>query len=293
MVIWIARNRVEAHDATDRTVAFHPPNLHDISVSLFTFVEWLIPVEVRFILATAVVGLVAIIIATPLLLRARTAQAPPPQDRPLRMLLPTFAVVYLLFLLFSVSFVDAHTPLDYRILSPLYITLILWIASLLMAKLSQPTTSRNARILVAIAVAGFIGTHLGRSSAWARSTSKEGIGFGAKVWRDSPTLAYLAKLPPNTLLYSNAPDLIDFRVNRFAKPVPKVMDPITRRPEKTYVPYLKGLHDDLAAHGGYIVWFDIHSGSRWYLVTEKQFKEDLPVEVVKKFPDGTIYRLTK
>lgn len=293
MLLWIVRNRIEAGNAADRAIAFHPPNWHDIQISLITFVSWLVPVEMNTILAAVIVCIVALIVLTPILLRARSNEQAPPEDRALRFLLPAFASVYLLFLLFSVSFVDAHTPLDYRILSPLYVTLILWLAALFLRKLSSGIVDRPTRVVIAVVIAGFIGINLGRSSAWARSTSKEGIGFGAKIWRNSPTLAYLAKLPPNTLLYSNAPDLIDFRVNRFAKPVPKVMDPITRKPEKTYVPYLQGLRDDLTAHGGYIVWFNIRSGSRWYLVTEEQFKKDCPVQQVAKFHDGTVYQLAK
>jgi hypothetical protein len=47
------------------------------------------------------------------------------------------------------------------------------------------------------------------------------------------------------------------------------MDPITRKPEKTYAPYLQGLREDLTARGGYIIWFKTRSASRWYLVTEE------------------------
>src|SRR5207237_7590383 len=36
----------------------------------------------------------------------------------------TFAAVYAAFILFSVSFVDANTPLDLRILSPLHVVLV-------------------------------------------------------------------------------------------------------------------------------------------------------------------------
>jgi 4-amino-4-deoxy-L-arabinose transferase-like glycosyltransferase len=293
MVIWILRNKLKAHDATDRTIAFHPPNWHDIQVSLITFVSWFVPVEVKTLNVAIVIGaitILAIVLGALLAWRHETAKQ---SDVPLQALLPIFAVVYLGFLLFSVSFVDAHTPLDYRILSPLYITLVLWVASLALRWIFHDKNPLGARMMMAILLAGFIGSHIGRSAIWARATSKEGIGFGAKVWRDSPTLAWIKALPPNTLLYSNAPDLIDFRTSRFAKPVPKLMDPITRKPEKTYVPYLKGLRDDLTARGGYIVWFKTRSASRWYLVTEKQLKKDLSLQAAQTFADGNVYQLQK
>src|SRR5207237_8263691 len=41
-----------------------------------------------------------------------------------RRIIATFAAVYVAFILFSVSFVDANTPLDMRILSPLHVALV-------------------------------------------------------------------------------------------------------------------------------------------------------------------------
>jgi hypothetical protein len=290
MLVWIVRNRIKAGNAADRASAVHPPNWHDIQLSLFTFASWIVPTEKGSTAIAILIAVVAIVVTVPFLMRRKPTLEADAPNRPLRWLLPGFVIVYLLFLLFSVSFVDAHTPLDYRILAPLYVCLILWLAGL---ALQESRRERTARLIIAIALAAFIGSHIGRSAAWARATSREGIGYGAKVWRDSPTLAWIKHLPANTLLYSNAPDLIDFRTSRFAKPVPKVMDPITRKPEKTYAPYLQGLREDLTARGGYIIWFKTRSASRWYLVTEEQIRKDLSLQTVQTFHDGTVYELPK
>ncbi|HTL30215.1 MAG TPA: hypothetical protein VL282_13375 [Tepidisphaeraceae bacterium] len=292
MIAWIVRNLITAQSAADREAAFHPPNWNDIQLSLATLANWFVPIpfEPRTFLAILAAAVVAIgaIFAARRFVGARTA--PPSVEAPATqasLLLGAFCIVYVLFLLFSLTFVDAHTPLDYRILSPLYVGLLLWA----ILKLAPLGGSDRWRVVIIAALGFFLASQATRSAAWAHTTSDEGIGAGSKVWKNSPTLKFVADLPAGTLLYSNAPDLIDFRINRFAKPVPKVTNPITRKPEKTYRPYLMGLRDDLAAHGGYIVWFNTRRASRWYLVTETQINTDLPLEKVTGFTDGTVYRL--
>src|SRR5439155_11104528 len=137
--------------------------------------------------------------------------------RGLPRLLWTFAAIYLAFLLFSITFVDAYTPLDHRILAPLHIVFIVLIVSALLPSESIAKV-RSVRNCVTLALcAAFLIFQAQVAARWIRAAPDKWLGYANTSWKRSPLVAYVAKLPPQTLLYSNGVDVLYLLADRHAK----------------------------------------------------------------------------
>jgi hypothetical protein len=114
-----------------------------------------------------------------------------------------FAVIYVAFLLLSISIADADTPLDQRILCviiPSGLFLAAWLGHAVFRG-QRGRGARIARIIVACGVAGLLALH-------AISTERIITLRKNVLWNQgstSDTLAALAALPPGAVVYSNDP----------------------------------------------------------------------------------------
>lgn len=73
--------------------------------------------------------------------------------------------------------------------------------------------------------------------------------------------------------------------------VPQKQDPTSRMPNDEYVAELDTMRSRLAEGEGIIVWLDaVH---RWYLPSEEELRNALPLELTGSQTDGAIYRLVQ
>jgi hypothetical protein len=298
MILWVMRNFASTGNAANREISFHPPRRRDIDLSIQTVVQWIVPpspTEQVIAIVTSAILLGPVIgcywwfrvIRPPSSDGSRTARNGPPGRKTLAILL-WFAPIYLGFLLFSITFVDALTPLDYRILSPLQASL-----GILLSVFGTCAIARSHKALGAFAACVLIAVLCSNAVRATRApfTGAIDLGYSEAKWTQSPALRWVRSLPPDTVLYSNAQEAMYFGAERFARPIPKVVKPLTRRPANDYPDHLAGLAHNLRENGGYIVYF--RHIRRPYLVTEARIVEDLTLELVKEFPDAAVYQLPR
>jgi 4-amino-4-deoxy-L-arabinose transferase-like glycosyltransferase len=318
MFAWLARNAMTTRDADGHAFAVHLPNRSDVKNALTTVAGWVVPMgdtaSTAVVLATMVFGLIVALGALVLLIKtARNARRARAQstiddddddaretstDSPasaarawgatgagLRRALVWFVPIYAGFILVSVSFFDAHVPLDRRILSPVHVALIVLVTGAIASGGLSSAARRGGILVIAllIAVQGL------RAAQWAAGAPQSRqLGYANREWRTSPTMAAVAALPDDLTIFSNGVDAIYLRANRFAKPLPKVTDPTKAARDSKFRKYMNGLRDYLAAYGGYVVYFD--NIPRAYVVPADQLIEAIPMELVQQLPDGAIYR---
>ena len=124
-----------------------------------------------------------------------------------------FACAYALVLLASLSFVDASTPLNDRILSPPFVFGLIACPCALASAASRPGLRRW---LAMAGVGGMLALMLGRGGAKVVQLQQDGQGYAGQAWRESEIVAWVAEQDSGIVIYSNEPDALYLLTGRQA-----------------------------------------------------------------------------
>jgi hypothetical protein len=210
-----------------------------------------------------------------------------------------FSVVYLVFIAFSFLFSSPRNDLDGRLLSPVYLGLLLTFFPLLAWTLSggkpDGRLSRVSPLLLILLVAG----GLGRSYEFVQDNHQNGAGYTSKTWQSSATLQAVKGLDPAVAVISNESAAVLFLANRPAydinelflsagsESVPifgnNVEDPAQR--------LFQGKKAVLVIFTDYFYWqlFPIY-GDRTQQVIDAFFQG---MQIEERLADGVIFRYAK
>jgi hypothetical protein len=124
LVLWLLAAG-QAGGAGNREIAVHWVAQHHLWQALYTLSAWTAPDNLP-LLARLLLWLLLVIVLIGLILRRQFAQLQVPRRIPgFFSLLGLNIIVYLAFLLFSISFLDVQIRLTERILAPVYLSLLL------------------------------------------------------------------------------------------------------------------------------------------------------------------------
>ncbi|WP_205480305.1 ArnT family glycosyltransferase [Sphingomonas arenae] len=201
-----------------------------------------------------------------------------------------FALFYALFLVASVL-IQASLPLNGRILLPLYVALVL-VAVMAASALSRAgVLPRHLRTGLLILGAIILVSHAVRTAATTREAFQSGVGYADIAWSRSPVLREVERLPTDARLYSNAPDVISFRLNRPAEYLPRKVNHLTLKedPRNPFSAQMRRLRDDLESGRAYVVVID-RVDWRFYIVPEAELLRDVPLQRIANVSDGRVYQ---
>jgi hypothetical protein len=273
MAAWMAHNARLTGSAGGRPVLFHPPTKEHWDDAAHTLASWVVPGSGDTV---AILGCVLAIelVATAIAWGWRQGGA--------RRLIALTVACYLTFIVLSISFVDALTPMDKRILAPAHAALIvlvpLWVATLRLPPRLLPRLAAAFALVMAV-----------RAGGWAYKAPKNDLGFAARQWRESELARFIRTLPPDALLYTNTPDFLYLGLDRFAKPIPRLTNAVTQRQDGRYRAKVLSMEQELREGGGYVVYFS--AIRRGWLPTEERLTGDLPLVVVHDAKDGRAYQV--
>ncbi|NLX10652.1 MAG: hypothetical protein GXY36_13425 [Chloroflexi bacterium] len=280
LAIWTARNLHTAGSAADRRLALHPVGLDHLRDGWAAVSGWALP----WIRAEDVRGVALVVVVAGLILWGRGHAGGNIGRGPvLARVLALFGPVYLGFLLVTISLVDAETPLDERLLAPIYVAglvIALWIAG------------RGRRGLVALIAAAYAANMIVLAAGFLDHISREGQGYTGRAWQESALMAQIEALPPDTLIYSNGPDAIYFLTGRAAWRIPAERQAGTLEPNPDYAAEVAQMGARLAAEGGVMAYFETIDW-RWYLPAAAELTARLPLRAAITVPDGALYRLAE
>lgn len=294
--LWLLRNSLSAGTATSRELLFHPVNRQQLGVALTTIGSWfLIPDHASGLLKALPVLVLSLVMAVCMIawygrLRRETGQAGLSTLARLPLLIRIiliFIPLYMLFLLTSMTFLDANTPLDTRILSPVYVTGVILVVYFLaegLESLGKATLLRYAVIAISLA---FLAGLAVVSIAFIRNAYADGIGFTSRWWRQSPTLALLAGYPAQQIIYTNSPEVFDLFTDRVARSMPKKYESANQRPNESYETELMTLKEQVQKEGAIIVFF-VHV-MRNTLPSAEEIRDQLGLQILEQTADGVIY----
>jgi 4-amino-4-deoxy-L-arabinose transferase-like glycosyltransferase len=284
---WLMRNRLVQAGLTNRTLAFHPLTREKAAEAARAIGSWTAGPIMSWKLAgsvSAVLLLALVVLAVWLAWHGRQAgEDESALGLPASVLL-LHAVAYGGALLLSLTFFDASTRLDNRILSPLYITFLLLAAITLPAWLNQrgPVVRVcGAGVLLVIAL-----TYIWASAALVQEGRIGGFGFQSRTWRTSEGVAYVDGLEPSRPVYSNESIPLRFLLGRQVYPAPERLDPVLARVRPDYQQQLSTMRDRLQRADGVLLLF--HADSlRVEMPSKAELTEGLAL--TERFLDSEVY----
>lgn len=197
--------------------------------------------------------------------------------------------IYAVGYLASVVLAQVSTALDVigsRLLSPLFVPFVL----ILSVQFSNVVRSRGVgwrgfRTVIAVTAAGsLLVASLSSLVDLSVRSSRHGIGFSTDGWRRSSLAHAAARLPSDSLIYSNQPGGLWVTVRR---------EPILVAPERTawrsdaLKPISPGFLRDATCSQTYLAWFYDATSN---LYEPEELRRPAKLERVSEHSDGLLYR---
>ena len=285
----------------DRLVAWHPPGEADRLETLRAFGGWVWPA-----------GDVGGPVRAGLLVVALFAVAAVVGRRQVGIACVTAVVGYAGVVITARSLLDASIPLGGRIWLPVMPFVAVALVGAVRHKPRRHATPACAtsagevpparrvagrrragqvpRLLLLTALLGVVTANLSATLPLAGRLHRDGLGYTAPAWRSSPTLAYVASLPRDTPVVSDAADAAGLLLRRPATFVPPTRFRTGDRPNRWWRAQLREQAKTVRDAGGVYVFFDAVDRDD-FRVTPEDLAEVLDVEEVARFPDGVAFRV--
>ena len=291
MLVFYVRNWYLTGSLTNRIISFHPPTEAQIKQGISTISIWMLPARINSSLRLVVLVLFLIAVAALMVMNYLRSKKEPDSQFVLMganqfvVLLITYALIYLFMVFASLTFFDASTRLNDRILSPLYVIGILaglitiWNSELF----EEHMVIRGGVIAFCLM---FLGINLLRGFDISNPMRNEGKGFSGRDWRSSETIAAISQLPQNTLMFSNEAFAIYYLTDHSANWIPENYDPVKGQEDENYSQRINHMRSEIVEQNGALVVFDSISKHNVYAPIE-----DLSagLSLLVKGTDGAVY----
>jgi hypothetical protein len=292
---WAMRNTHLIGNPANRSLQVHIVTPEKLHFGIHNFWDWFLPAfmedfhstqEVGFqvgfyiLLVLALAGLVFWFMSD----RQREKNTGVEKGSPSHLLVVgLYAFIYPAMTLLSMSFIDASTILDHRLLIPFYISILI----LCMAGLTRLFYYRSnlPRILAIGGILASLG--LGVMDDWVKvkQLSQSGLGFDSQGVTLSPTIAYIERMPPITI-YTNKAYMVYIVTGRLAYMVTGAYDPVTLEANVETEEAYETMRRAVQAEEAVLIYFkdEAYGIDPWFL----KLTEGLhPIE---EYSDGIIFK---
>src|SRR5574341_336327 len=265
---WSIRNRLVAENATNRVLAWHPITFENLRMGLRVFSDFLIPVEAwrrEIFKQTGIIeGAVVIILGATLVwvvVRAwkylSKPQQAPPGERTGKEAMGVIAFTtglyvfaYLASIVASMTMFDAATKFKLRILSPVFVGLLI-----LLVYLGVWLKGRNRPVVIALTLL-LLGFSVYKQSIMMNNWYKGELGYASFKWYDSKAMAFLRGLPDRIRIYTNEPAAVYLYTGRGALVLPDRYDSATAQERSGFEEGVAYMHNDINAGNAVLALFD-------------------------------------
>lgn len=295
MGLWLLRNRWTAGIPTDRPFVTHWITTKHLLEGRTTCAGWfhwgagkLTPVLQVRILCVAL-GVLLFLVA--LLVWKTWRPNKDAEGRPcpprLPWLLLFFILTYPAFLVVSISFFDFATPLDNRLLCPLYFALVSFALGVMHAVCASGRWLRWAGAGLLALGGWFAWTHVHDLGKKLDNCHANGRGYASRGWRECRFFDRIRDMP-DVPIYVNAIGVIDFYTGRLVRCVPLRRNMLSDRRNPDFEAQMQRMKDDLANKHG--VFIELRSGG-WHreFPPRAEFLKELGLQSVEKTPEAEVF----
>lgn len=297
VLLWLVRNLYVTGNLVDRKIVFHPITANNLLVLYRTLEGWVFPIAVipqigayLFTNLTWILWAMALLVSGILFLKIKVSKSNFMELHPSKLpnLLGIFIISYCLLLVISLLFFDAWNYFDNRILSPVFSTgaiLVICLTYKRSHSLRSMGILKNGFIVMCIIISTF---YLLAGSFWIVNIYNNGQEYTSREWKQSRLMQRVKMLPPGIPIYSNGPELIYILTGRDAFKIPWKANPATREFNDQYLSKVIEMGKVLRNRGGVLVYSDI-IGYKWFSTSDCELKRILPLRLLRKEADGSIY----
>lgn len=298
VLAWSLRNAIQTGSATNRQLAYHAISPDNLQQGLSNFWAFLLPSRLRLpdvlpipLLAVVFAALLAALAAGVIVAAARLLRGGAEAIQPREcfswavLLVGVHALAYLGTLFFSMSFVDASTLFEDRILAPFYVDALV-LGAWLLRRLYQGRASWRRWVTPVLALALLL-TFMDDGRKTLIELSYDGQGYASTAWSHSRTLAAAKKLSGRTI-YTNRMPALNLLANRSAFALLSPVDPVTDLEREDYDRNLANIRKSVLNGKAVLVVFNARGllaspGGAWF----RELAQGMPVR--GEYEDGTIY----
>jgi len=263
---WAIRNKIVADNATNRTLVYHPLTAENIQTGIYNISEFLVPVEtwrralvqtpnVLFILLSTITLVLLIWVVYKGLKKFLRPATEVPEILSFTNALYIFG--YLASIVSSMLLFDASTKFKLRILSPVYVSLLILLV--LLGHWAWQKRSILLRGLVVLLAIIILTLSAYDTSNFVTKLHKGGQGYASFKWYDSEAMDFLRRLPEGTRIYTNQPGPVYLYTNRPSYVLPDLVDAVTGLPRAGYAKGVQALHKDVLSGNAVLALFKFGS----------------------------------
>ncbi|MFN3491294.1 MAG: ArnT family glycosyltransferase, partial [Anaerolineales bacterium] len=203
---WSIRNRLLADSATNRTIVYHPITQENIQMGIYNFSLFFMPFEAwrRELmripnLFSVIIFIILLILLTWLLYKGLKKFFQPSTETPeiLSFISTLYIFGYLVSIISSMTWFDASTKFQLRILSPIFVSILIinvYFINWLWQK-QKPLATFYFILIFSLSLYGV--------SAAITELRKGGQGYASFQWFDAEAMKFLRNLPEDTKIYTN------------------------------------------------------------------------------------------
>jgi 4-amino-4-deoxy-L-arabinose transferase-like glycosyltransferase len=266
LIGWGIRNQVVADNATNRTLVYHPLTAENIETGIYNISEFFIPVENwrRALIKTPNFFFILIAIITLVLLvwvvykgLRKFLQPASKQPEILSFTNGLYIFGYLASIFSSMMLFDASTKFKLRILSPVYVAMLILLVFL--GHWAWQKRSALLRGMITLAALVILALSAYDTSNFVIKLHKGGQGYASFKWYDSEAMDFLSQLPAGTRIYTNQPGPVYLYTDRPSYVLPDLVDAVTGLPREKYTEGVQALHEDVLSGKAVLALFKFGS----------------------------------
>ena len=256
---WGIRNRLLTDNATNRQLVYHPITAENIETGIFNVSLFLMPFEEwrRIIVRTPnmfwiILGFIVLTLLVWVVTKGLKKFFQPATETPdvLSFISVMYFFGYMASILSSMMLFDASTKFQLRILSPVYVSLLIMLVYLLWRLWDQKSTPSRFRFYVSRIIFFTLVIIISLTSIYSLTDvltqlRKGGQGYASFRWFDSEAMDFLSELPDGTRIYSNQVGPVYLYTGRPGYVLPDLVDPVTGLPREGYTEGVAALQADV------------------------------------------------
>ena len=222
ILAWMLRNKLVGGSATNRAMRWHPVTLENVQRGLREFFVFLMPLHglrtawyQNYMILAILLGIFTFALLLWLLPRGLKYFINP-QENTQPAILPYATVLYIFgymgSLLVSLTLFDAAPPLNDRILSPVYVAILMIFVYFLHQTFSQG--KMVGKFIASGVVIFFVATFMFSQISMVDELKQTPTGFASWRWRESIVMETIRELPEDVAIYTNQPPAVYFWTGR-------------------------------------------------------------------------------
>lgn len=290
LVLWLVRNVMIAEATTGRSFAVHSLGFQHVKQLVATMNIFVFPVSTPDWSKALYIGFASVLFLISIIFLYKKNYIRN-NKHTVRVAFPflciLFFLTYISFLAISISFFDAHTRLNTRILLPAYLAIVMsgvslaWFFSFVL---------NNRLIWYGFILYIFLSVAINSPSAVAvaRDINRNGYGYTSRQWTNSETVNRVTTVADDVKIYSNGPDVIQLLTGRMVTMIPNVTDAGTLKQNENYEEQMQLMCRELKEGKAILVYLN-RIDRRWYLPTLQEMNTKCVMPILANLNDGIIY----